>query len=378
MTDRVRLEQLILAHHCCLTVITVEEEHFLQLLGAVAVEGSREMLQWTVTDGLRDALLSGSPVIQQTEHPAAALYHLAHNVTSPILCAMLDINGHLKDERTLRMLREAIEHFEKIGAMLVLVSATADLPPSITAVSTPFDVSFPDKDELEAILRDAVRKLTAERQIQVNLTRQGLNTIIRNLQGLTRQQAQQVIVDSICDHSRLDASDVNSILAGKRRALGNAGMLQYVESPVDLAEVGGLNQLKHWVLMRKAALSSDEAAHFGLPPPRGLLMLGVQGAGKSLAAKAVATACQLPLLRMDIGSLYDAYVGQSERRLRDAFKQAELMSPVVLWIDEIEKAFASASNDASDGGLSRRMFGALLTWMQEPHFGSGVFRCDGE
>src|SRR5580698_10458884 len=111
MTDRVRLEQLILAHHSCLTVITVEEEHFLQLLGAVAVEGSREMLQWTVTDGLRDALLSGSPVIQQTEHPAAALYHLAHNVTSPILCVMLDINGHLKDERTLRMLREAIEHF---------------------------------------------------------------------------------------------------------------------------------------------------------------------------------------------------------------------------------------------------------------------------
>ena len=365
MTDRARLEQLILAHHSCLTVVTVEEEHFLQLLRAIAIEASREMFQWTVTDGLRDSILSGATPIQQTEHPAAALYHLAHNVNGPVLCVMLDLAGHLKDERTLRMLRETIERFERIGAMLVLVNACGDLPQSITSVATVFDLSFPDKDELESILRESVRKLTSERQIQVNLTRQGLNTIIRNLQGLTRQQAQRVIVDSVCDHSRLDASDVNSILAGKRRALGGAGMLQYVESPVDLAEVGGLNQLKHWVLQRKPALTSDEAVHFGLTPPRGLLMLGVQGAGKSLAAKAVATACQLPLLRMDIGSLYDAYVGQSERRLREAFKQAELMSPVVLWIDEIEKAFASAGSESSDGGLSRRMFGALLTWMQE-------------
>ncbi len=188
MIDRARLEQLILAHHSCLTVVTVEEEHFLQLLRAIAIEASREMFQWTVTDGLRDSILSGATPIQQTEHPAAALYHLAHNVNGPVLCVMLDLAGHLKDELTLRMLRETIERFERIGAMLVLVNACGDLPQSITSVATVFDLSFPDKDELESILRESVRKLTSERQIQVNLTRQGLNTIIRNLQGLTRQQ----------------------------------------------------------------------------------------------------------------------------------------------------------------------------------------------
>jgi SpoVK/Ycf46/Vps4 family AAA+-type ATPase len=126
-----------------------------------------------------------------------------------------------------------------------------------------------------------------------------------------------------------------------------------------------LNKLKQWVVQRRPAMENDAAVAFGLQPPRGLLMLGVQGAGKSLAAKAVATAGQLPLLRMDVGSLYNHYVGESEQRLRDALRQAELMSPVVLWIDEIEKAFASAASESTDGGLSRRMFGSLLTWMQE-------------
>jgi len=137
-----------------------------------------------------------------------------------------------------------------------------------------------------------------------------------------------------------------------------------VEAPVDLDQIGGLRRLKFWLEQRRESLS-DEAIKFGLEPPRGVLMLGVQGAGKSLAAKAVATAWQRPLLRMDVGALYDKYIGESERRLREALRQAEQMAPIVLWIDEIEKAFASAASQSSDGGLSKRMFGTLLTWMQE-------------
>jgi hypothetical protein len=365
MNDRARLEQIMLARHPCVAVTTVEEEHVLGLLREIAVEAQRDMLQWTITDGLRDGLIAQTKIIADTEPPAGALYHLANNVSDPVICVMLDLAGHLKDERVLRALRETIDHFSRTEAMLVLIHAAGELPPAISSVTTIFDVSFPDKEELDIILKETVRKLAHDRQIQVSLTRAGLCTIVRNLQGLTRQQAVRVITDAVCDDGRLDENDVNGILAGKRKALGNAGMLQFVESPVDLNEIGGLEKLKAWVLMRRAALEKDDAARFGLPPPRGVLMLGVQGGGKSLAAKAVATALQLPLLRMDVGSLYDAYIGQSERRLRDAFKQAELMSPVVLWIDEIEKAFASASSSSSDGGLSRRLFGALLTWMQE-------------
>jgi AAA+ superfamily predicted ATPase len=365
MTDRARFEQLILAHHPCVTVTTPDEAYVLTLLREIAVEAGREVWQWSFSEGLGDALLSNSPTIAETEHPAGALYYLIHNVTRPIICALLDLPGHLKDERVARLLRDAIAHFDRIGGMLVLVHAGGELSPAITAVATVFDVSFPDKTELESILRETIRMVSAERQVTVNLTRHGLSSIVRNLQGLTRAQAKRVIVDCVSEDCRLDESDVNAVLAGKRRALSGAGMLQYVESPVALSEVGGLNKLKEWVLQRKPALDSEDAVAFGLTPPRGLLMLGVQGAGKSLAAKAVATAGQLPLLRMDVGSLYDPYIGQSERRLRDALRQAEMMSPVVLWIDEIEKAFASAASTSTDGGLSRRMFGALLTWMQE-------------
>jgi AAA+ superfamily predicted ATPase len=364
-TDRARLEQIMAARHPCITINTVEEQHVLCLLREIAVEAQRDMLLWTITDGLREGLLAQARCIADTEAPAGALYHLTNNVNGAVICAMLDLVGHLKDERVLRTLRETIEHFGRTGGMLVLIHAGGELPAAIAAVSTVFDVSFPDKEELNEILKETVRKLAHERQIQVSLTRNGLDTIVRNLQGLTRQQAVRVITDAVCDDGRLDENDVNGILAGKRRALGSAGMLQFVESPVDLNEIGGLEKLKAWVLMRRAAIEKDDAQQFGLPAPRGVLMLGVQGGGKSLAAKAVATALQLPLLRMDVGSLYDAYIGQSERRLRDAFKQAELMSPVVLWIDEIEKAFASASSSSADGGLSRRLFGALLTWMQE-------------
>jgi ATP-dependent 26S proteasome regulatory subunit len=365
MTDRASLEQLILASHPCVIINTTEEDYVLKLLREIAIETTHEMLQWTITDGLRDSIVAESKLIAETDHPAAALFHLAHNITSPILCAMLDLPGHLKDERTLRLLRETIEHFDRIGAMLLLIHPPTDLPPALTAVATVFEVSFPDKQELEAILRETVQSVMTRRQVHVNLSRQGLNTIVRNMQGLSRPQARRVILDAICDDCRLDENDVNAILVGKRKALSSAGMLQFVESPVSLDEVGGLNHLKDWVLRRRPALDDDRAVAFGLLPPRGVLMLGVQGAGKSLAAKAVATAGQMPLLRMDVGSLYDPYIGQSERRLRDALRQAELMSPVVLWIDEIEKAFSSAASASTDGGLSRRMFGALLTWMQE-------------
>jgi SpoVK/Ycf46/Vps4 family AAA+-type ATPase len=156
------------------------------------------------------------------------------------------------------------------------------------------------------------------------------------------------------------------MLARKRQYLQGEGLLEYIAAPVDLAEIGGMVNLKHWLAQRKNS-HSDDAAAFGIPPPRGILMLGVQGAGKSLSAKAVATAWQLPLLRMDPGVLFDRFIGESERRLRDALKQAEMMAPVILWIDEIEKGFASAASQSVDGGLSKRMFGTLLTWMQEHH-----------
>jgi SpoVK/Ycf46/Vps4 family AAA+-type ATPase len=163
---------------------------------------------------------------------------------------------------------------------------------------------------------------------------------------------------------RSATSDLNAVLARKRQLVSDGGALEYVESPATIDDVGGLVHLKSWLAARERSFG-DDAASFGLTPPRGVLLLGVQGAGKSLCAKAIATAWGRPLLRLDPGTLYDRYVGESERRLRDALRQAEAMAPIVLWIDEIEKGFASAAAQSTDGGLSQRMFGTLLTWMQD-------------
>jgi ATP-dependent 26S proteasome regulatory subunit len=363
MTDQERLDHLIVARHPCVAIATHDEAYVLTLLRQIAVERGEEMWVWSVTQGWREGLLAHSPPVVETEHPAAAMFYLAHLPPKPRIYVALDLAGHLKDERTARTMREALQKLEAFGGNLVLLDAHEDLPPAVAAVATRFEVSFPDRDELEALVRQTVRRANDDRAVQVNLTKRDLDAVVRNLAGLDRRQAKQVIMDVICDDCRFDASDVPRILARKRRAIG-AGPLEYVEAPVSLDEVGGLKKLKQWLNARQNCLS-DEAAEFGLPTPRGVLMLGVQGAGKSLSAKAVATAWQRPLLRLDAGNLYDRYIGESEKRLRDALHQAERMAPVVLWIDEIEKGFASAASHSSDGGLSKRMFGSLLTWMQE-------------
>jgi SpoVK/Ycf46/Vps4 family AAA+-type ATPase len=316
-----------------------------------------------VTQGVRDGLLAKPPIVMDSEHPSAALYYLS-TLKRRLVAVLFDVSDHLKDARVLRMLRETIDQIADYRGHLVLIDHASELPAAIAAVTTPFELSLPDEKELEEILRRVLVEQSVPTPVRVNLSRTDLETIIRNLRGLTGRQARQVVLDSISEDRTLDSKDIGLVLAQKRKQLQKLGLLDFVEAPVDLDEIGGLRRLKYWLEQRHEALC-DEAVRFGLVPPRGVLMLGIQGAGKSLAAKAVATAWQRPLLRLDAGALYDKYIGESEHRLRDALHQAEMMAPIVLWIDEIEKAFASAAAQSADGGLSKRMFGHLLTWMQE-------------
>ncbi len=364
MTDRERLEQLIRSRHPLITIVTNEEAYALGLVRETALAMGRDLRLWSIIGGVRDGLVSGTPPIPETEHPAAAIYHLTHQLENPGVCVTLDLAGHLKDERTQRILRDLIQRFRKNEATLVTIDYSEAMPEVIEAEGSRFEISLPDEKELEQLVRATLRRLHKESRIEVDICRRAFRTAIRNLRGLTRRQAEQIIVDCVVEDRRFDAEDINTIIARKRQALSGAGLLQYVETPVDLGEIGGLRNLKRWLKHRQNAVS-DAAVEYGLGAPRGVLMLGVQGAGKSLCAKAIATAWQRPLLRMDVGALYDRYVGESERRLRDALKQAEMVAPIVLWIDEIEKAFASAASRSTDGGLSQRMFGTLLTWMQE-------------
>ncbi|MHC4414895.1 MAG: AAA family ATPase [Planctomycetota bacterium] len=354
----------MLAGHPCISIVTHEEAYALDLVKATTAESGHRVQIWSATQGVVDGLFTDSQPTPNTEHPAAALYHLAYQVEIPALCVTLDLADHLDDPRTLRALRDVIHGFRDSDSCLVMIDHRGSLPEVIAVEITRLDLALPTERQLERIVRDTLNRVHRRRPIKVRLKRSELQTIIRNLQGLTREQVEQIIVDCVAEDRTFDADDINMILAHKRQRLHRDRLLQYVESPADLSEVGGLHRLKRWLKRRRNALS-DEARTFGLTPPRGILLLGVQGAGKSLCAKAAAAAWQRPLLRLDPGVLYDRYVGESERKLRHALRQTEAMAPIILWIDEIEKGFASAASHSTDGGLSQRMFGTLLTWMQE-------------
>ncbi len=363
MSDSERLAQLFDAQHACISILTLEEQAALEVVRNAALDRGLDVLVWSVTQGVRDGFLAKAPMVVNSEHPSAAMYYLT-TLERRLVAVLCDVSDHLKDPRVLRMLRETIDAVAQRRGHLVLIDHASELPQPVQAVTSAFELSMPDEKALEELMRTVLVGESVPEPVRVNLTQDDLQTIIRNLRGLTARQAREVILDSICNDRTLDSKDINTILAQKRKRLQSMGVLDYVEAPVDLDEIGGLRALKYWLEQRREALC-DEAVHFGLAPPRGVLMLGIQGAGKSLAAKAVATAWKRPLLRLDAGALYDKYIGESERQLRNALHQAEMMAPIVLWIDEIEKAFASAAAQSADGGLSKRMFGHLLTWMQE-------------
>jgi AAA+ superfamily predicted ATPase len=364
MTDAERFAALLTAEYPCIRFTTTEEDEARILVSSVFLERGKALWIWSASDGLEDGQLDGSRPIPNTEHPAAACVYLREQGWAPGMGAIfLDIAPQLSDPRTMRELRDLIEAVTKARGCLIFIDHD-DLPPVIRSTATPFEIALPLEAEIEKNVKDLLRARKEDLALQIDISRRDFETIIRNLRGLTRRQIRQVILDAITADHRFDASDLGNVLAAKRRMLTGDGLLEFVETPASIDEIGGMSNLKGWLARRQDALS-DAATSYGLTPPRGIFMLGVQGSGKSLAAKAVATAWCRPLLRMDPGLLFDRFIGESERRLRSALQQAEAMAPIVLWIDEIEKGFASAASQSVDGGLSKRMFGTLLTWMQE-------------
>jgi hypothetical protein len=363
MDDIERFTQLVTGGYCCISIVTYEEQHALSIVRQVALGLGRDLWIWSICGGVRDGLLADSPFINDTESPASGLRSLS-NAKDGSICVTLDLAEHLKGGLALRALRDIINRFEKNGSTLVMIDSKSNLPDVLVSYARPFEISFPDKQELQGIIRKTLNRFHSKKPIEVGISQRGLDTIVRNLSGLTRRQAERIIVDTVAEDRRFDDDDINVVIASKRRMIQRGGLLEYVQTPLDLSEIGGMRHLKKWLEERKDAFTSN-AEEFGLKAPKGVLMLGVQGAGKSLCAKAIATAWHQPLLRMDPSALYASYIGESERNLRDALRQTEAMSPVILWIDEIEKGFASAASQSTDGGLSKRMFGTLLTWMQE-------------
>ena len=356
------LRKLLNARHPLIHIPTVEEDHALGLLVAATVELQKPMFRWSVVHGVVEGMLegehSGRP---DTEHPAGALRWFGKDAL-PRVFVMLDVLDHLNEPVTMRALREAIGVARQTKSTIVLLDRQHELPAVLSAEAVRHDILLPDTEEIQTISMEHLRRLREDEHIDINMDRKTFDLVIQNLRGLTRAQIRTVLSDVALADQRFEASDLDGIRCRKRQFLCSGGLLEEIQTEVPLEDVAGMQHLKAWLAARREALLGVVP---GLDAPRAMLLLGVPGAGKSHAAKAIATAWRLPLLRLDAGVLFDRYVGESERRLREALRQAEAMSPLVLWIDEIEKAFASAASHSTDGGLSKRMFGSLLTWMQE-------------
>ena len=283
----------------------------------------------------------------------------------PLLACFRGLAPYTPQPNIQRLLQDYVIQADSSIVNLVLMDAET-LHPRIRRLAVPWHPGLPNADDLGKLVRATYARLKRKLSIDLSadIKRSEFEQLVLNLRGLTRSQAERIAESLLLDDQRLTANDLQRVVDAKRRLLEGAGSLEAVTINFNISEVGGLRGLKEWLQKRRGGFS-EKARTFGIEPPRGVLMLGVPGCGKSLCAKAVAADWQMPLLRLDPGVLYQKYVGESENQLRQAILQAEAMAPVVLWIDEIEKAFASATSSSADGGLSQRMFGTLLSWMQD-------------
>jgi len=358
------LKLLIQAGNPIISIETPDEPRATELVRATADSLALPLFEWTVTTGLREARPQpGKTVVESGKVPAALAY--LKDSAYPAVYLFKDLGALCKDPQVVRWLRDL--YFTPSSRLwtLILIDAMG-LPPDVRRLTVPFDVGWPDEDELSEVVRktfqEAKRRSLVD--IQANLTKREMEQLVQTLRGLTAEEAGRIVAGAIYDDNVLDGADLPRVVDAKRNRLGTMGCLESIMADVAPEEIGGLDNLKAWLAQRRGGFT-HRAREFGLDPPRGILLLGVQGCGKSLCAKVVASAWRMPLLRMDPGVLYQKFIGESEARLREALDQAESMAPVILWIDEIEKAFASASAESVDGGLSQRMFGTLLSWMQD-------------
>lgn len=360
MLDHLTL--LVRAGHPVLSVHTRDEVAGAGLVRQAADALGLPLYEWSATRGLEQTRPDPADPGLKGKKAADALEHAVRTKGTRALYLFRDLGPHAKEPVVVRLLKDL--HAGSKAHVILLDGEP--LPEAVARLAVPLRLPLPTAAELEQVVRDTFKEAdqTCYEEVTSTLTARELDQLAQTLRGLTKAEAGRVVMAAIHDDFVLSAADLPRVVEWKRNLLEGAGTLEAVTVGVTPDEVGGLATLKGWLAKRRGGLTPKGRA-FGLEPPRGILLLGVQGCGKSLCAKVVAADWRMPLLRMDPGVLYGKYIGESENRLRDTLAQAEAMAPAVLWIDEIEKAFASASAASADGGLSQRMFGTLLSWMQD-------------
>lgn len=344
---------------------THDEPAALQLLTRVAMQRKLGYFCWSITEGL-NRLSFGEDFKRTTdpESPSDVLRQIKRQ-TTPALFALCDYHPFLINQpEHVRLLKDIAIAHGRLGHTVLLVSHEIELPPELKRYSAKFELSLPNDTQLLSIIRDEANAWAAENpQRPLQSDPAVIKKLVRNLRGLTEADVRRLARGAIRDDGAITETDIPEVNRAKFELLDMGGVLSFEYDTAKFSAVGGLKRLKEWATTREQAILSQHRDR-----PKGALLLGVQGSGKSLAAKALAGLWGLPLLRLDMGVLYNKYIGETEKNLRHALEQAELMAPCVLWMDEIEKGLAGGNNDE---GTSQRVLGTLLTWMSE--HSCGVF-----
>src|SRR6188508_2970521 len=355
--------QTLLASRVALVVIESREEaRVMEVVREAALKAQRGrnwgVFAWSVTEGLLrvDVDLGGA---QRTlAQPEQLLKHIRATTMAGIY-VLLDFHPYLDNPMFVRTIKDIAQDYKKCARTLVLISHEVKLPQELEHLAARFSLKMPNKNERHAIVMQMAREWAQGTGGMPRVDVEVVEKMVDNLAGLPMHDVERLTRQAIFNDGALTEDDLRPMLAAKYQLLNKGGTLSFEIDTARFAEVGGMKNLRRWILQRKAAFDGSAPE---LDSPKGVLLLGVQGCGKSLAAKATAGILGVPLLRLDFGVLYNKYYGETERNLRKAFETAEVMSPCVLWMDEIEKGMTVGDDD---DGLSRRVLGTLLVWMSE-------------
>ena len=363
MSELQDLVALLRAQTPLLVIETPDEARVVELFRQSLMHAWRALYRWSVTEGLRRIDMDREDEAEGAPDLSAAL-NAIRDAPQRGTYLLLDAHPYLGYASYQRALRDLIQRRAGLPHVLVLIGTKVELPEALEPFAVRFSLRLPDANALLKLVQDEARAYTAEhggRRVEADA--EAVRQIVRNLQGMSLTDARRIARHLIYRDGVLGADDLPELARLKFELLNKSGHLHYEYDTARFADVGGATRLKRWVEQRRAPFLQEPPPP-GLEPPKGILLLGVQGCGKSLLAKAVAGGFGVPLVRLDFGTLYDKYHGETEKNLRAALASTEQLAPCVLWIDEIEKGLAAGSGEG-DGGLSRRVLGYLLTWMAE-------------
>jgi SpoVK/Ycf46/Vps4 family AAA+-type ATPase len=400
-----RLKILISSSTPVVVIETVEETRAVRLIRAAADELQLPVFEWSIADGLtraggvpvnsaplisrveppshpqgtvygqgederlRDSVMSGltreQPGIYNTKEPAQVLAHLT-SMTIDAVFVFKDFHRHMDDAVVVRRLRDVAQQFSGKRRTLIITAPALVLPPELSALVDHVDLPLPDEKQLRIMVDQTFSRMSRSRSLKSRLDSDGLDAVARNLRGLTEEEAERAVAQAIVARYALCPEVIADVMEAKRDLLRRSGMLEFLDPTESMDSIGGMENLKRWLAQRKGSWE-ESARSFGLEPARGMLLLGVQGCGKSMCARAIAGTWGLPLVKFDSAAIFDKYMGETEKHVKRLFLVAEQLAPAVLWIDELEKIFAGGTADSAsvDAGVSARLMGTFLSWMQE-------------